>query len=108
MKRIKISISVLFVILILMGCYGDDTVDWYESFRFTGTVEEIRTEDNMLVMKEYNAPESRKKGNIYEIPADEIQSYETGDKLLVIVETNTQEDIWDLEHMRFVIKPIEN
>jgi hypothetical protein len=104
----KSLLLVLLLVWLLVGCTADNTVDWYESFRFTGTVEEILVEKEMLVMKEYNAPESRKNGNIYEIPVDNIDEYETGEQLFVIVETNILEDMWDLDHMRFKIKPVEN
>lgn len=90
--------------MLLSGCYN--TVEWHESFRFTGTVEEVNTKDNILIIKEYGS-EERKPGIIYEIPTENIEEYSIGDKLLVIVSKNTLEDDWDLDHLKFKIEPIE-
>ncbi|MCP3028522.1 hypothetical protein [Halobacillus sp. A5] len=100
----------LFILLFgfLTACSQDRTVDWYESFRFTGTVEDKMTEERLLVMKEYKEPDGRRKGNIYKIPVENINEYEAGDKLQIIVEKNTSSDEWDLDHMRFEIEHVKN
>ncbi|MFI8685887.1 hypothetical protein [Rossellomorea sp. NPDC077527] len=106
MVQIKVLIM-CFTIILLSSCnFG--TVKWYESFRFTGTVEKKLNNEGMLDIKEYDAPEGRKQGLSYEIPVDNMADYQVGDRLLVIVETNTDKDIWDLNHLRFDIKAIEN
>lgn len=95
------------VVILLSACnYG--TVEWHEDFRFTGTVEKKLIDEGMLVIKEYDAPEGKKQGLTYRIPVDKIEEYKVGDNLLVIVEANIEEDIWDLDHLRFEIEPIEN
>ncbi|WP_164669748.1 hypothetical protein [Virgibacillus doumboii] len=104
----KSLLILLLLVWLFVGCAADNTGDWNEEFRFTGTVEEILVEKEILIMKEYNAPESRKNGNIYEISAENIEDYEIGEKFLVIVESNVDEDVWDLDHMRFKIKPVED
>jgi hypothetical protein len=105
--QIKV-LMMFFIIILLSSCNFGTTDKWYESFRFTGTVEKKLNKEGMLVIKEYDTPEGRKQELPYEIPIDNMADYKVGDKLLVIVETNTDKDIWDLNHLRFDIKPIEN
>ncbi|EPD53787.1 hypothetical protein HMPREF1210_00610 [Paenisporosarcina sp. HGH0030] len=101
----KISISfLLFIFLLIAGCSN-----YQESFTFTGTVEEILVEEEMLVIKEYGGvDEGRKDGKVYEIPVDDVERYSIGQKLEVTVSSKTDEDVWDLDHMKFNIKTVEN
>ena len=99
----KITISLLLLIFLLItGCS-----DYQESFTFTGTVEEILVEEEMLVIKEYDGvDEGRKEGNIYEIPVDNLERYNIGQKLEVTVFSNTDADVWDLDRMKFELKTV--
>jgi hypothetical protein len=102
MKINKIT-GLLFTYLIfalMIGCSKDYQVD----FIFTGTIQEKLIEEDMLVLKEYDAPEGRREGNIYEIPVDDIEQYEVGQKLKVTVYSNTDEDVWDLDELRVKVK----
>ncbi|WP_419962366.1 hypothetical protein [Psychrobacillus sp. BM2] len=101
----KITISFLLLIFLLIaGCSK-----YQESFTFTGTVEEILVEEEMLVIKEYSGvDEGRRDGNVYEIPDDDVERYSIGQKLEVTVFSNTDDDVWDLDHMKFDIKTVEN
>lgn len=105
MKNKKIlGLSFSFMsLLFLVGCS-----EYQKDFAFTGTVEEIVVEDKILVMKEYDAPISRKEGNVYEIPVDKVERYNVGQKLEVTVFSNIDADIWDLDHMKFEIEEIDN
>lgn len=105
MRNKKIlGLSFLFIsLLFLVGCS-----EYQEDFTFTGTVEEIVVEYKILVMKEYDAPESRKEGNVYEIPVDKVERYNVGQKLEVTVFSNIDVDVWDLDHMKFEIEAIDN
>jgi hypothetical protein len=105
MKLNKIGLSIIFLCLFwIVGCSN-----YQEQFTFTGTVEEKLDEEGMLVMKEYSgSDEGRKDGNIYEIPVDDIKEYNVGQKLEITVFSNTDEDIWDLDNMKFEIKTIDN
>jgi hypothetical protein len=87
------------------ACYG--TVEWYESFRFKGRIEEIIVDGKMLVLKEFDASAGSKSGNTFQIPVDKIDEYEVGDRFLVIVESNTYDDDWDLNHLRFELISID-
>ena len=61
----------------------------------------------MLVIKEYDGvDEGRKDGNIYEIPVDNVEKYSIGQKLEVTVFSNTDDDVWDLDRMKFELKTI--
>ncbi|QUG41954.1 hypothetical protein KD050_01235 [Psychrobacillus sp. INOP01] len=102
----KITISIILLIsLFFAGCSGD----YQEGFTFTGTVEEILVEEEMLVIKEYGGvDEGRREGNVYEIPVDNVESYKVGQKLEITAFSNIDADIWDLDHMKFDIKPVEN
>ncbi|WP_394188740.1 hypothetical protein [Paenisporosarcina quisquiliarum] len=98
----KITISLLLLIfLFITGCS-----DYQEDFTFTGTVEEILVEEEMLVIKEYDGVEGRKGGNIYEIPVDNEEKYSIGQKLEVTVFSNTDDDVWDLDRMKFELKTV--
>ena len=101
----KITISfILLICLFFAGCSDD----YQESFTFTGTVEEILVEE-MLVIKEYGGvDEGRKDGNVYEIPVDDVEKYNIGQKLEITVFSNTTADIWDLDNLKFDIKTVES
>ena len=101
----KITISLLLLIFIFItGCSY-----YQEDFTFTGTVEEILVEEEMLIIKEYDGvDEGRKDGNIYEIPVDNLEKYSIGQNLKVTVFSNTDEDVWDLDRMKFELKTVAN
>lgn len=102
-KKVLIFSTLLVLnLLFITGC-----TEYHENFTFTGTVEEILVEDEMLVMKEYEATEGRKEGNVYEIPVDNVKEYTIGQKLEVTVFSNTDDDIWDVNRMKFEIKTID-
>lgn len=100
----KIIVGFLLLnLLFIAGCS-----DYQEEFTFTGTVEEILIEEEMLIIKEYDGGEGRKAGNVYEIPVDDVERYSIGQKLEITVFSNTTADVWDLNKMKFDIKTIEN
>ncbi|MGB3260653.1 hypothetical protein [Paenisporosarcina sp.] len=101
----KIAISLLLLIFVFItGCS-----DYQEDFTFTGTVEEILVVGEKLVVKEYvGEDEGKKDGNVYEIPVDNVETYNIGQKLEVIVFSNTDADVWDLDRMKFEIKKVED
>lgn len=102
-KKVLIFLTLLVLnLLFIAGCSK-----YQKDFMFTGTVEDILIEDEMLVMKEYNASDGRKEGNVYEIPVDNVKEYTIGQKLEVTVFSNTDADIWDLDRMKFEIKTID-
>nr|WP_285851946.1 hypothetical protein [Sporosarcina luteola] len=93
------------ICLFFAGCSDD----FQEIFTFTGTVEEILVEDEMLVLKEYGGgDEGRREGNVYEIPVDNVEKYNIGENLEITVFSNIDADIWDLDHLKFDIKTVEN
>ncbi|MFC5602783.1 hypothetical protein [Sporosarcina koreensis] len=103
----KYKITIAFLLLNLFFIAGCS--DYQEEFTFTGTVEEILVEEEMLVIKEYGGiNKGRKDGNIYEIPVDDVERYSMGQKLEITVFSNTTADVWDLNNMKFDIKTVEN
>lgn len=76
------------------------------SFRLLGQYSGVR--QDIRWYQGIDAPEGKKQGLTYRIPVDKIEEYKVGEKLLVIVEANIEEEIWDLDHLRFEIEPIEN
>ncbi|MCM3637168.1 hypothetical protein M3152_05480 [Sporosarcina luteola] len=104
--KTKFTISfTLLICLFFAGCSDD----YQESFTFTDTVEEILVEEEMLIMKEYGGvSHGRREGNVYEIPVDNVEKYNIGQKLEITVFSNTDADIWRLDNMKFDIKTIEN
>ncbi|MFJ7827228.1 hypothetical protein [Psychrobacillus sp. NPDC096623] len=102
--KITIGFLSLLVCLFFAGCS-----DYEEDFVFTGTVEEILVEEEILVVKEYSGrDESSRDGNVYDIPFENVEKYNIGQKLEITVFSNVDEDIWDLQHMKFDIKKVEN
>ena len=101
----RIIVSLLFLsVLFIVGCS-----DYQEDFTFTGTVEEIHDEEKMLIIKEYDGvDEGSQDGNVYEIPVDKVQEYKVGQKLKVTVFSNTDDDVWDLDRMKFKIRKIDD
>lgn len=112
MKVNKITelLLVCSIFAIIVGCSTTNQEnDYSRDFIFTGTIQEILREEEMLVMKEYGGEDKgRREGNIYEIPVNNSEQYEVGEKLKITVYSNIPEDIWDLDHMRFEIEKIEN
>lgn len=101
----KITIGVILLICVFLASCSDD---YQESFTFTGIVEELLVQEEMIVIKEYGKTnEGRREGNVYEIPVVDVDRYNIGQKLEVTVFTNTNEDIWDVEHMKFNINIVE-
>ena len=101
----KIEISFLFlIVLFIAGCS-----EYRGDFSFTGSVEEILVEEEMLVIKEYGGVDKgRKDGNIYEIPVEGIGEYSIGQKLEITVFSNADDDVWDLDNMKFVMKTVND
>ncbi|MDP5276098.1 hypothetical protein [Chengkuizengella axinellae] len=99
MKISKITslFLVYLVFTIIAGCSRSYHVD----FVFTGTIQEILNEQEMLVMKEHVGEDEGRKANTYEIPVDNIEQYAVGQKLNISVLSNTDEDVWDLNRMKF-------
>lgn len=85
-----------------------------ESFTITGTIEKFITEENFFIddqflsIKEYGGEsEGRGQGNMYEIPVDNFKDYEVGQRVEVVVFSNTDTDDWDLDNLKFEITIIE-
>lgn len=100
----KITLGILLLnLLFVAGCS-----DYQKEFTFTGTVEEIFIEEELLIIKENGeVDEGRKDRNVYEIPVSELERYSIGQKLEITVFSNTTADIWDLDNMKFDIKTVE-
>lgn len=100
--------AVLLLISLLMAWMAGCSKDYHIDFIFEGTIQEKLTEEAMLVVKEDGGEEKgRREGNVYEIPVDDIDKYNIGQKLRITVFSNTEADIWDVEHMKFEIEKIE-
>jgi len=100
-KIVRLSICLFFPFFIL-GCSNDYQVDNI----LTGTIEKILMEEEILVIKGYGE-EGSTKGNIYEIPVDDPSKYELEQKLDITIYSNTDADVWDLDHMKFDVKTID-
>ncbi|WP_430786870.1 hypothetical protein VBD025_14950 [Virgibacillus flavescens] len=102
MKTRKIT-GLFFVYLIfasMVGCSKDYQVE----YSFTGTIEEKLIAEKILVMKE---DEATREGEVYEIPVDNVEQYDVGQKLKITILSNTDVDVWDLNHMKFEIEKLE-
>jgi hypothetical protein len=63
MRKGMLIFTIFTMVWLTTACYG--TVEWYESFRFKGRIEEIIVDGKMLVLKEFDASAGSKYGNIY-------------------------------------------
>lgn len=105
-KRPLILISILIGLLSTAAC---SSAPYNEDATFTGTVEELTVkekflfDDKLLLIK--GVGESA--GSIYEIPVGSFDEYEVGQKVEVVVFSNTDADVWDLDHLKFEITVIE-
>ena len=78
----------------------------------TGTVEEIKVDEKFLADDEFILVKGKGdyKGSseaIYEIPVSNSDSYEIREKVQVSIYSNTDKDIWNLDHMKFEIEILE-
>ena len=105
MLKIKITISFISLIcLFLVGCADD----YQESFTFSGTVEELYVQEEILVIQEHNKiNKGIREGNVYEIPVVDVERYNIGQNVEVTVFSNTDEDVWDVDHMKFDINIVQ-
>ncbi|MEK4520825.1 hypothetical protein NSQ95_15725 [Psychrobacillus sp. FSL W7-1457] len=103
--KIKITISFISLIcLFLAGCADD----YQESFTFSGTVEELDAQEEILVIKEHNnINKGIRGGNVYVIPVVDVKRYNIGQNVVVTVFSNTDEDVWDVDHMKFDINIVK-
>ncbi|QXE02279.1 hypothetical protein [Terribacillus sp. DMT04] len=81
-------------ILMLCGC-GEE--EFKKSFVIEGTVNELSNSSNTIDVIEENE-------KMYEIPVEDTNVFEKGDSLRIVVYSNTSNDIWDLDHLRFDIE----
>lgn len=103
-KKIAGLLLTSFIVAFIVGC----SKDYQVAFVFKGTVQEKLIKEEMIVVKEYGGEnQGRKPEDIYEIPVEDIEQYEAGQKLKVTVLSNTETDDWDLDHLKFEIEKIE-
>lgn len=104
MKNKNTIVVILLICLFLTGCSGD----YQESFTFNGIVEGLLVQEEMIVIKEHGKiDEGGREGNVYEIPVVDVERYNIGQKVEVTVFSNTDEDVWDINHMKFDINIVE-
>lgn len=113
MKNKKVH-RLLILAITLLTVAACTFAPYNESFTFTGTIEELITEekflfdDQFLSVKEYGGEsEGRSPGNVYEIPVDSLEDYGVGQRVEVTVLTNYDEDLWDPDRMKFEIAIID-
>jgi hypothetical protein len=105
-KRLMILMLISIGLLSTAACsaapYNEDSI-------FTGTIEGLTVkekflfDDQLLLIKEDNGDYA----SLYEIPVDNFQDYEVGQRVKVVVFSNTDADVWDLNHLKFEITIIE-
>lgn len=96
-----ISLNCLF----LSGCAND----YQESFTFSGSVVELDVQEDILIIKEHNnINKGLGDGNVYEIPVVDVDRYTIGQNVEVTVFSNTDEDVWDVNHMKFDINIVKD
>lgn len=106
-KRIFSLLILSSILLVVSAC---TTATYTIGSTITGTIEEFITEekflfdDQFLLVKEYGGEsEGRSPGNEYEIPVDSFEGYEIGQNVEVVIYSNTDADVWDLDNLKFEI-----
>lgn len=103
--------SLIFNVFIFLSVTACSTAPYTEDSTIQGTIEEMITkekflfDDQLLLIKE-----SGKEGeneSVYEIPVDSFKGYEVGQKIEVVVFSNTEADVWDPDQMKFEITIIK-
>lgn len=106
-RRQAVHLTVLMGLASLSAC---STAPYIEDSTFTGTISELATKEQWLVddkMLLIKADAGQRAGTVYEIPVDSFEEYGVGQKVEVVVYSNTVADVWDLNHLKFKIKVLE-
>lgn len=82
--------------LVLSGC----TQPYEIESEFTGVVKQINEAHQLLIVADSSE-------TTYDIPVSDIRPYQVGQKLNITVFSNTDEDVWDLNHLKFEIETLE-
>ncbi|RLQ92788.1 hypothetical protein [Planomicrobium sp. Y74] len=108
MKNSWKSISVFSVILLLAG--GCTFAPHTFQHKVVGTIEEIEIEKNFFDDDEFLVIEEQNRqpdNSLYTIPVSDSDEYEVGQKVKVDIYSNTDADVWDLDHMKFEIEVMD-
>ena len=105
-KKLMILMLILVGLLITAAC---STAPYNEDATFTGTIEGLTVkekflfDDQLLLIKDDNG----NSVSLYEIPVENFEDYEVGQRVEVVVFSNTDADVWDLDHLKFEITVTE-
>ncbi len=89
-------IFMLSLCLLLPGCAQPYEIE----SEFTGVVKQINEAHQLLIVADSSE-------TTYDIPVSDIRPYQVGQKLNITVFSNTDEDVWDLNHLKFEIETLE-
>jgi hypothetical protein len=90
----------------LLSLTACTTAPYTEQFTFTGTIEELITEEKLLFDDRFLLVKEGGEGSeefVYELPVDSFDDYEVGQEVEVVVFSNTDADVWDLQNLKFEI-----
>ncbi|AYC28410.1 hypothetical protein [Paenisporosarcina cavernae] len=99
------KLSYILLLLLSVTVSGCTSTSFTEDFRINGTIKEVIQEEEMLLIE--GTPASGGNLATYEIPVASLYGYEEGQKVEVIVYSNTDADVWHLDNMKFDITLIE-
>ncbi|QHJ70934.1 hypothetical protein [Planococcus halotolerans] len=102
------SISVFSIILLLIG--GCTFAPYTFQNTVIGTIEEIEIEEKFFMEDEFLVIEEENRqpdNSLYTIPVSDSEAYDVGQKVKVDIYSNTEADVWDLDHMKFEIEVME-
>ena len=90
------------LLIFTTGC----SADYQISTVITGEIEDINKEKELLII--LGKFEGNDRTFTFEIPARNLEQYEIGQKVEVTIYSNTDQDIWDPDNMKFEIKKIND
>lgn len=99
--------NLLLIVVLLFG--GCSTALYTIDSTIVGIIEDIKIEGQFFADDEFLViQEDDQEGNsLYEIPVNDSDAYEIGQKVEVVIFSNTATDDWDLDNMKFEIEVIE-
>lgn len=103
--RFRIMIRLLITFILLLSITACSLASYNHDSTIDGTIEQMKTEEKLLFdVKTLVVKESWKENggeSIYEIPVDSFKDYAVGQKVSVMVYSNTDADVWDPDNMKF-------
>ena len=109
--KLKRIICLVFILVASISIAACSTAPYTEQSTIRGTIEELITKEKFLFDDKFllitEPEEDGQNERIYEIPIENFDDYKVGQKVEVVIYSNTNTDDWNLNHLKFEITVIE-